>query len=347
MGRQPVPGVVPVAGNLRPVTPERVLLVLNARSPGSREVAAYYARKRRLPDANVLRIDCPESDEWKAGEYRERLERFVRDRARRDPKLDAVVLTRGVPFRFSDFGTDGGYSVDSVLATCLLPSAPKGKCANLYFGAHTRFSCERFGMLLVTRLDGPSVEVAKRMVDSSLAAKPAAGPFFLRDSFCLGMKPANEALTRRGFSTLWVEGHNNPRHPDYGEGNGPFMAHYGAGPHDTQFSPQEYAAMRFLPGAVADLTWSVSAAALRRADSAGNVATLAANGAAGAQGYVSEPYADAVSRPEVVLDRYTRGHTLAESFYAGTPYLHWKQVVLGDPLCAPYADTAGKEPAAP
>jgi uncharacterized protein (TIGR03790 family) len=95
--------------------------------------------------------------------------------------------------------------------------------------------------------------------------------------------------------------------------------------------------MRFFPGALCDLTWSFSAADLHDPDSKGTICAFIKNGAAGAQGYVSEPYTDAISRPEIVLDRYTRGFTLAESFYAGTSYVHWKSLVLGDPICAPYA----------
>ena len=48
--------------------------------------------------------------------------------------------------------------------------------------------------------------------------------------------------------------------------------------------------------------------------------------------------------PEIVLDRYTRGDDLAESFSMGTPYLNWKQIVLGDPLCAPYGNQAVTTP---
>jgi hypothetical protein len=159
------------------------------------------------------------------------------------------------------------------------------------------------------------------------------------------MKPAHDLLAGRGFVTEWMRGANLPGNPRYrGSTGGPYMAHYGAGPHDIQFTAEEYRAMRFLPGALGELTWSMSAADLRNPESQGNIAVMARNGAAGVQGFISEPYADAISRPEIVLDRYTRGYNLAESFAMGTPFLHWKQVILGDPLCAPYADPGNASP---
>lgn len=313
---------------------------MNAANEEGRAGADYYMGKRRIPYRNLLRISCPDTVEWKRSEYHEALEIPVRERVLGDAKIDYVVLMKGIPYRFSDEGVEGGYSTDSVLATCLLLGSPTRKITSPYFRKDARFSRKETGILLVTRLDGQSLTDIKQMVDSAMAARPVAGPFYLRDSFCLDMKPAHELLTGRGFVTEWMEGANRPGNPRYrGSTGGPYMAHYGAGPHDKKFTPAEYEAMRFLPGALGELTWSMSAHNLRNPDSLGNVAVMTRNGAAGVQGFVSEPYADSISRPEIVLDRYTRGYGLAESFAMGTPFLHWKQVVLGDPLCAPYAES--------
>ena len=67
------------------------------------------------------------------------------------------------------------------------------------------------------------------------------------------------------------------------------------------------------------------------------IADLVAQGITGCKGYVAEPFADAIARADVLFDRYTSGFTLAESFYCASRYLGWKDVVIGDPLCAPYA----------
>jgi uncharacterized protein (TIGR03790 family) len=331
------PAAMPMAA-VPAVSPSRVLVVLNAADPGSRAVAEYYVQKRHIPEANVIRVVAPLGDEWNTSGFRSVLEDVVRRRAGADPAIDYVVLARGIPFRISDMQRSGGFSIDSVLATCLMNPRPPAHAPNPYFGQSGRFTRARFGgLLLVTRLDGPTVEDAKRLVDSSVGAKAVMGPFFLRDSFIMPMKDARDALVSRGFRVEWIEGYNNSKYPAYQGSGGPFMGHWGAGPHDTQFSADEYAAMRFLPGAICDLTWSVSAAGLRDIKSQANIAVMLRNGAAGAQGYVSEPFSDTVSLPGIVLDRYTRGYNLAESFAMGERYVNWKQIVVGDPLCAPYA----------
>ena len=336
--RPAAPGsLVSTVGNLPAVSSSQVLVVINAKSPDSVAVANYYIQKRQIPPANVLTIACPTGDEITHGEYDGLLRPFVEKKAHANPDIAYVVLTRGIPFRFSDFGSDGGYAVDSVLATCVMVHPPTQKTLSPIVGLDSRFTRRQYGLLLVTRLDGPSVADAEHLVDSSLAALPVCGPFYLRDSFSMGMADANAILNSRGFLTEWVSGFNNPKFPAYQGSGGPFEAHWGAGPHDTQYSEAEFRAMHFFPGAIGDLTWSFSAADLRNRNSKGTVCALAEQGAAGVQGYVSEPYTDAISRPEIVLDRYTRGFTLAESFYAGTTYVHWKSVVLGDPICAPYA----------
>ncbi|HCM73924.1 MAG TPA: hypothetical protein DIS87_07280, partial [Armatimonadetes bacterium] len=59
------------------------------------------------------------------------------------------------------------------------------------------------------------------------------------------------------------------------------------------------------------------------------IADLIRGGVTGVKGYVSEPYTFAMADPQVLFDRYTRGYTLAESFYAASPILKWKDLVIG------------------
>jgi hypothetical protein len=54
------------------------------------------------------------------------------------------------------------------------------------------------------------------------------------------------------------------------------------------------------------------------------------------KGYTDEPLLQAVASPSILFDRYTRGWTLAESFYAASRFVGWEDVVIGDPLCRAY-----------
>ena len=47
--------------------------------------------------------------------------------------------------------------------------------------------------------------------------------------------------------------------------------------------------------------------------------------------------AAAMAHADILFDRYTAGYNLAESFYMASQFIHWKDMVIGDPICAPYA----------
>ena len=64
---------------------------------------------------------------------------------------------------------------------------------------------------------------------------------------------------------------------------------------------------------------------------------LLAHGLTCGKGYVNEPLLQANASPTIVLERYTSGHNMAESFYAASRFVGWEDVVIGDPLCCPYS----------
>ena len=67
------------------------------------------------------------------------------------------------------------------------------------------------------------------------------------------------------------------------------------------------------------------------------IGDLVAQGVTGCKGYVSEPGIMAMAQADILFDRYTAGFNLAESFYSATWLIRCKEVVVGDPLCAPYS----------
>ena len=66
-------------------------------------------------------------------------------------------------------------------------------------------------------------------------------------------------------------------------------------------------------------------------------------GATGAAGNVAEPYLQSSLRPQILFPAYLKGFNLAEAFYLALPHLGWQSVVVGDPLCAPFASTLKTE----
>ncbi len=71
-------------------------------------------------------------------------------------------------------------------------------------------------------------------------------------------------------------------------------------------------------------------------DGQSRMGDLIANGLTGAEGNVNEPTLNASVGNAFIIKNYEMGYTLAESFYAGLPYVGWEETVVGDPLCCPY-----------
>jgi uncharacterized protein (TIGR03790 family) len=96
--------------------------------------------------------------------------------------------------------------------------------------------------------------------------------------------------------------------------------------------------LRFVPGAIAETFVSTGGRSFNYPTSYGQslVADLLREGVTGVKGYTWEPYLSAISHPDILFDRYTTGHNLAESFWAGSNFVSWMGTVVGDPKCAPY-----------
>lgn len=207
----------------RPIhhTPDEVVVVCNSDSPVSQAIARHYLEKR--PGASLLSIQCQDSAIATANEtipladYTASIETPVRAFLTSHPRIQFIVLTKGVPIRISGSpmgscdehsraprNIRGHPSVDSALAALdysnisqavkidITGSGAVG-CAlsNRYWGADEPFSHAKFGGYLVTRLDAYTQAQAEALIDQAVAAaaSPATGKFLLdvQPSFGLGL----------------------------------------------------------------------------------------------------------------------------------------------------------------
>jgi hypothetical protein len=98
-----------------------------------------------------------------------------------------------------------------------------------------------------------------------------------------------------------------------------------------------YNSLTFAPGAVAETIVSTGARSfLPTTGGQSKIADLITQGVTGIKGYSDEPLVQGVASPSVLFDRYTRGWTLAESFYAASRLVSWMDIVIGDPICRAY-----------
>ncbi len=334
------------------VPERRVLVVVNDNSAASREIGAYYAKKRHIPAAYICHIRCAEQEEIEEDAFDLAILTPVADSLARAPvsnTVDYIVLTKGVPLRIhstapslSPTFSPNGDSVDGRLVTQDM-AGMGSPSANPFFKSEVRFSHKKFSLYLTTRLDGYNVAEAEGLVDRALLAKPAPGLFLLdacpsrsggQDPTHLNddCVPATAILKERHLSVMLDQSETFVgRIPN-------LMGYWSWGSNDPHYDAALYKGNTFRPGAIAETVVSTSAHTMLRQNWWQSlIADLVEDKVTGVKGYVDEPYTLAMAHPDVLFDRYTRGWNLAESFYAASQVTHWKDVVLGDPLCAPYA----------
>jgi uncharacterized protein (TIGR03790 family) len=316
-----------------------VLLVINSNSPDSTAVGDYYRAKRKIPRNHICHIKCTSGEVIRHDlfdtQIRKPILRFLEDGGIEE-QVDYIVLTRGIPIR-----TDCGWGVDSALTRP--EKEHSGELDNPYFASTRPFSRREFGMYLVTRLDGRTLAAALALVDRSLAAKPEKGGFLFdidprRDRG--GYRALNDSMRLAAVQLRALQMNVEMEATDKFVSGSGLMGYYSWAKNDGSYDPVTFRRNTFKPGGIAETGWSFSAVTLRRNPEHpdwANIVDLVAGGATGVKGYVDEPYVHAVAVPNILFDRYTSGRNLAESFYAASRLICWRDIILGDPLCAPYA----------
>jgi uncharacterized protein (TIGR03790 family) len=237
-------------------------------------------------------------------------------------------------------------SVDSELATLgAFRDSSFGVIPNPYFRRFTPIleSETTPGLLLICRLDAPTPNDVKRMIDDSIYAEENG----LYGWAYIDRRSIPESGYREGDDWLhnaaaecWKNGvpvilDNMPDILPAGFPVTDSALYYGwyAGSISGGMASADTS---FRRGAVAVHIHSFSAASLRN-PSAHWCAPLITRGAAATLGNVYEPYLTLTAHLDVFNERLLKGFTLAESAYMSTRALSWMNVVVGDPLYRPFA----------
>lgn len=341
-------GAGQTAASLPPVPmPEspRTLVVVNSLSKDSLTVGSYYAKRRGIPISNIVMVEVPEEEEILRDQYKAKIENPVME-ATRGKTIDYIVTTKGMPLRIKD---GWQWSVDAFLTAMDTQFQPLAstkaedirKNINPFFGQKDPFSHDRTQMYLTCRIDGYTVEDCKKLIDRSIEAKPSDGPFLLDEAenrneggfgeLQRSLPRAAAMLKERGKKAILDTG------PTYVVPDEPLAGYCSWGSNDAAYKSDLYKKLKFQPGALAETFVSTSGRTFRPTTGGQSlIADLVTQGVTGVKGYVSEPFVFALCRPEILFDRYVSGSNLAESFYAASPTVKWKDVVIGDPLCRPY-----------
>ncbi len=337
-------------------SPERTLVVVNRGVRVSQEIAEYYIDKRKIPPSNICKIRAPRTEAISRRQYEAWVEPGVRKCLSRDDareRIDYIVTTKGVPLKIHG---EGRASVDSELTLLYGRLAGEeypieGKVPNPFFRrSSSSFIKERFGIYLVTRLTGFTLEDVKAIIDRAQVAEN-------RGVVIVDGTPNGNAMGERWFTDaprILADGRVElDRSIEVVYGASEVIGYAAWGSNDKQRIADATRDLKFvwLPGAIATeyvssdartfeeppADWRPASWEDRSKYWHGSPRSLTADfirqGATGASGHVYEPKLDAVPHPDLLFPAYLQGRTLAESFYLSIPYLSWMNVFVGDPLC--------------
>ena len=348
---------------------DRTIVVASETVPEGLEVARHYMAARGIPRQNLCVVKAPASEgvtreQFDAMLWKPLLEFLSRWGGRLDVALpDGTVELRlgrrrpkylvpvyGVPVKvtgYEDVKTmymSRAAAVDSELA--LLPGRKHklvGGLANPYFGAAVPFGPPfDAGMVLVSRLDGPTAAIARRLVDDAVWAEAnglkgrayidtrglTKGGYVGGDN---ALRFAARMLERVGFQT---EVDARPEvlplnHPM------PDPAIYLGWYTESAVGPMTKRDFRFNRGAVAYHLQSFSGANIRD-PKAHWVGPLLAAGACVTAGAVYEPFLNGTPRIDILIDRLLRGYSWGEAAYMSQAQVSWQMCFVGDPLYRPF-----------
>jgi len=352
---------------------ENVALVVNDNSPDSQRVADYYARRRGVPVSNVIHVKTSIDETIDRGPYVATIELPITGALMQRGLQDRVlyiVLTKGVPLRIQGNGGPQGTvaSVDSELTLAYrrmsgVSAGLQGRIDNPYFlGARPLTDAKPFthrdhDIYLVTRLDGFTVDDVIGLIDRGMTpVKDGRIVLDQQDKLVnrMGEDWLEEAATRltaagqgeRVLLEKTVKGVRDVK---------PVLGYYSWGSNDPRNRERRFN-FGFVPGALAGMFVSTDARTFKEPPSdwvptddtdkskryAGTsqslIGDLIREGVTGVSGNVAEPYLQNTVRPNILFPAYLSGLNLAEAFYMAMPGLSWENIVIGDPLCAPFRE---------
>ena len=247
---------------------------------------------------------------------------------------------------FEDPMQRDGAAVDSELSALLWENLEiKGVAMNPHYNviAWPRSERQSRPVLIAARLDGPTPDIVRGMIDQAMLAEQNGlhGRVYIdsrsvRDpDYAIGdywLREAAERFNRLGFEVVLDRAESLFSDVFPMEDAAIYLGWYAehvAGP----FRRPEF---RFRPGAIAYHLHSGSAKTLR-SDLEHWAGPLLARGAAAVMGAVNEPYLLYTPDLQIFADRIAAGYSFGESAYVSQRVLSWQITIVGDPLYRPFA----------
>ena len=351
---------------------ESVAVLFNSKLPESEAVAEHYAKLRGVPEGHLIGLPLSDGHTISRREFTTKLEQPLAAELVKRKLLDGktasiryLVLCWGVPIRVDkdDSLNEEGRSqaaaplrrneasVDSELA--MLPQLGQlrkryGIVTNPTFRqTDAKQISPANGLLMVARLDGPSPELANRLVERAIDAETnglwgrayidlrgiTVGQFKVGDD---QFRKVVEIMRRSGFATV-VDKKQETLPVGFPASHIAFYAGWYGINVEGVFAEST---VEFMPGAIAYHLHSFNGSMIRDAH-ARWIGPFINKGVTATFGTVYEPYLELTPDQPLFFSRLIQsGFTFGEAGYAATRALSWQTVFVGDPLYRPF----GKSP---
>lgn len=336
-------------------------VIVNLNSSASIQIGAYFKNARNIPEQNMIYVNVPNTEVINDNEFvqlRTQIENYLISQNLIN-SLNYLVTTKGIPLKRNgdclpaqnliDCG-----SVDQELSLILGPHS-SGIGAqygynNPYFQQNTHFSRSQFGIYLVSRLDGYSVEDVTSLIDRSgpltsvnqLIATSVIDLFEGIDSSYFVdqvLAPSELELDNLNWNTI----------TDYDLGTPStvqnVLAYIGSGHGPTDSVLLNYG---WLPGSFSSINTCSAAQTFNLASNTTDkflIANLIKDGCTAAYGHVNCITFAQLFETDIMLNRYldpVMGYNLAESYMMAERFLSNQSVLVGDPKASIIIDNTAR-----
>lgn len=347
---------------------DRVLVVYDPGQRESKDVAFYYLAKRGIPKTNTCEIKPSSTDQIKQDEFDHSVKPAIRkclERVGKD-KILYIVFTYKTPWLLESHSQTN--ALDQFVADIwdeYLPERPaeQGE-VQPYFGraqsegelyesfvplADYRSKPNAKTIYSVWRLDAPTAELAKELVDKALSAEAngltgnacfdrRTDPVTSVSDWAYGSGDweihAAADLARRAGFTVIEDGHAE----EFGTAPAPLRCDHAA-LYAGWYALNHYNdAFSWNPGAIGIHLDSASATNPRGGDSWATHAL--ARGITVTAGATTEPYLQNLPRPDQMLWCLFHGANVGDALLRSERLLKWNIINVGDPLYRPFSNPA-------
>lgn len=328
-----------------------VVVIVNHNSPASVTIGYYFQEARNIPSNHIINISASTNeliDSLEFEQIRAQIESQLATIQLTDT-INYLVTTKGIPLKIeSNCGILPNVSCasfDSELALILGANSgsigQSSSTPNPYYGAAQPFSRADFGIYLVTRLDGYTVQDVKNLIDRTGPETPID---VATSNVIVDLNVASG-----GDSAYMMDFYLQPTYDFFDNNAWNVQLDANATPllNQTDVAAYVFEGMSVLSnvnlnyswteGSIATMSTSKSAFTFDLATNSSNdllLADLISEGCTGAYGHVDNFFFGQILNSGTFVSRYfnpLENFNFAESCYMSEGYLSWQGVAIGDP----------------